>query len=105
VRWAIYAAKEKCEAALDIASALIQLAPEHAAGWVGRSSALHGLKRTADARDNLLRVVDQFPACDLGALQFGVLCVSTGPVEGSRGLAGKSIRAGRQEGIKAGCFG
>ena len=31
-------------------------------GWVHRSYALHELKRTAEARDNLLRVVDKFPA-------------------------------------------
>jgi len=56
-----YAAAEKWEAALDIAPALMQLDPEDPLGWVHRSYALHELKRTAKARDNLLRVVDNFP--------------------------------------------
>ena len=61
VRWQIYAKAKKWEAALDIASALIQLAPEHPFGWVHRSFCLHELKRTEEARDNLLRAVDKFP--------------------------------------------
>ena len=61
VRWEIYAAAKKWETALDIAAALIQLDPEDPLGWVYRSYALHELKRTDEARDNLLRVVDRFP--------------------------------------------
>jgi tetratricopeptide (TPR) repeat protein len=61
IRWQIYAKAKKWDAALDIASALIQLAPEHPLGWVHRSYSLHELKRSEEARDNLLRVVDKFP--------------------------------------------
>jgi tetratricopeptide (TPR) repeat protein len=61
VRWQIYAKAKNWDAALDIASALIRLAPEHALGWVHRSFCLHELKRTEEARDNLLRVVEKFP--------------------------------------------
>jgi tetratricopeptide (TPR) repeat protein len=60
VRWEIYAAAKKWEATLDIAAALIQLEPHDPLGWVHRSYALPELKRTAEARDNLLRVVDKF---------------------------------------------
>lgn len=81
VRWQIYAVAKKWEAALDIASALIQSIPEHQAGWVHRSHCLHELHRTQEARDNLLRVVDKFSAdfiirynlacyeCQLGRLE------------------------------------
>lgn len=61
VRWEVYAAAKKWEARLDIAAALIQLDPDDPLGWVHRSYTLHELKRTAGARDNLLRVVDKFP--------------------------------------------
>ena len=61
VRWEVYAAVEKWEAALDIAAALTQLNPEDPLGWFHRSFALHQLKRTAEARDNLLGVVNKFP--------------------------------------------
>jgi tetratricopeptide (TPR) repeat protein len=81
VRWEVYAAAKKWEATLDIAAALIQLDPDDPLGWVHRSYALHELRRTAEARDNLLRVVDKFPmsatmrynlacyACQLGRLE------------------------------------
>jgi predicted Zn-dependent protease len=61
VRWSIYAAAKKWEPALEIAAAIILLAPEQPVGWVHRSYTLHELKRTLEARDNLLRVVDKFP--------------------------------------------
>jgi tetratricopeptide (TPR) repeat protein len=61
VRWQIYAMAKKWDAALDIAAALIQLDPDDPLGWVHRSYSLRELKRTADARDNLLRVADKFP--------------------------------------------
>jgi len=60
VRWQIYAAAKEWEAALDIAAALIELDPDGPLGWVHRSYALHELKRTSEARDNLLRVVEAF---------------------------------------------
>jgi predicted Zn-dependent protease len=81
MRWQIYAASKKWDAALDAAAALIQLDPEAPLGWVHRSYALHELKRTPEARDNLLRVVESFPLsatmrynlacyeCQLGRLQ------------------------------------
>ena len=61
VRWEIYAAAKKWEAAIDIAAAIVQLDPDDLAGWIHWSYALHELKRTAEARDNLLRVVGKFP--------------------------------------------
>jgi tetratricopeptide (TPR) repeat protein len=72
VRWEIYAAAKKWEAALDIAAALIQLDPEDPLGWVHRSYALHELKRTAEARDNLLRVVDKFPIS--ATMRYNLAC-------------------------------
>jgi len=72
VGWGIYAAARKWEAALDIAAALIQLNPEDPLGWVHRSYSLHELKRTAEARDNLLRVVDRFP--DDPIMRYNLAC-------------------------------
>lgn len=61
LRWQVYAATKKWGAALDIATALVRLDPEEPLGWMHRSFTLHELKRTVEARDNLLRVVDKFP--------------------------------------------
>ena len=59
-RWKVYAAVRSWDVALDIALAIIQMVPDDQLGWVNRSYVLHELKRTPEARDNLLRVVDRF---------------------------------------------
>jgi hypothetical protein len=61
VRWAIYAVANKWEAAVDVADAIMQLELEHERGWQRRSYALHELKRTVEARDNLLFAAENFP--------------------------------------------
>ncbi len=61
VRWEVSAKAKKWDLALEIASALVKAVPDHPLGWVHRSFCLHELERTAEARDNLLRVVDRFP--------------------------------------------
>jgi predicted metal-dependent peptidase len=61
VCWEIYAAAKKWEAALDIAAALVRLIPEEAVGWETRPFCVHEMKRTTEARDNLLPVVEKFP--------------------------------------------
>ena len=72
VRWQIHAKAKKWDAALDTASALVQLMPEHPLGWVHRSYCLHELKRTDEARDNLLRMVDKFP--DDPIMRYNLAC-------------------------------
>ena len=87
MRCEIYIAARKWEAALDTAAALIQLEPEDPQGWFHRSYALHELKLTAEARDNLLRVVDKFRNQRHGTLQPRVLRVPVGPVGAGPELA------------------
>jgi predicted Zn-dependent protease len=72
IPWKIYAKAGKWEGALDIASALVQLVPESALGWVHRSFSLHELKRAEEARDNLLRVVDKFPVS--ATMRYNLAC-------------------------------
>ena len=72
LRWHVYAAAKKWETALEIASALIQLVPEHQAGWVHRSYCLNELKLTAEARDNLLPIVAKFP--DDATIRYDLAC-------------------------------
>jgi tetratricopeptide (TPR) repeat protein len=60
-RWHIYAQAKKWGACTDIAEAVINIAPERLDGWIHRSFALHELKRTQEAFDNLLPVADKFP--------------------------------------------
>ena len=81
VRWNIYAAAKQWEAAAVVARKLSQLTPQLAFPWIQLAHSLHSLKRTEEARNTLLPVVDRFPrqpfiryklacyACQLGHLQ------------------------------------
>ena len=62
VRWGIYAAEKKWNEALEVAGVLTEIQSEEAIGWVNRSFSLHELKRTQEARANLLQVISKFPA-------------------------------------------
>ena len=72
IRWHVYAKEKKWGACVDIASAVIKLAPENCNGWIHRSFALHELKRTQEAFDNLLPVANQFP--DVWTVPYNLAC-------------------------------
>jgi tetratricopeptide (TPR) repeat protein len=46
---------------LNIARAITKLAPSHPFGWIHLAYSLHELKRTEEAKEVLLPVVDKFP--------------------------------------------
>ena len=72
VRWEICSAEKDWQQALEFASSLIEATPNDPIGWVHRSYALHELKRTEEARDNLLRVVDQYPT--IATMRYNLAC-------------------------------
>jgi len=100
VRWEIYAAAKKWEAALDIAAAIVQLDPEDPRGWVHRSYALHELKRTAEARENLLRVVEKFPIS--ATMRYNLACYECqlGRLERAKEWLEKAFALGDAKGMK-----
>ena len=72
LRWQVCATERQWEAALGIASILTDLRPEHPVSWIHRSFALHELKRTREAQENLLRVIDQFPEDE--TMRYNLAC-------------------------------
>ena len=60
VKLQIYWAAEKWEVCVEIADTLVRLKPESEYGWIGRSFALHELKRTQEAHDFLVPAGDKF---------------------------------------------
>ncbi len=72
LRWQIYAKAEKWEACVQIANAIVTLVPERPFGWVHRSFALHALKRTQEARDQLRPAVDRFP--EEAIIRYNLAC-------------------------------
>jgi Flp pilus assembly protein TadD len=61
LNWQIHARLGQWEICLELASRLVRRHPGLPTGWVHRSFALHELKRTEEARDQLLPAVAQFP--------------------------------------------
>lgn len=72
LQWEINAAEKNWDPALAIAANLIELNPDDPLGWVHRSYALHELKRTREARDNLLRIVDKFRSS--ATMRYNLAC-------------------------------
>ncbi len=80
LRWRLYAIRRQWDAALDIAVAVTQSAPDLPVGWIHQSYCLHELNRTEEAWELLRPLADQFPedvtiaynlacyACQLGDL-------------------------------------
>jgi len=81
LRWQIYAKEKKWEACVDIATAVIKLAPENCNGWVHRSFALHELKRTKEAFDLLLPAADQFPRVWTVPYNLACYCAQLGRLD------------------------
>ncbi|MGC3958454.1 MAG: tetratricopeptide repeat protein [Verrucomicrobiota bacterium] len=61
VRWGILAQFKLWEQCVVVAERMVTLAPDEVLGWIHRSYALHELKRTQTARDQLLPAVSLFP--------------------------------------------
>lgn len=72
LRWDVLSTGRDWANALEVAAAMIQVAPHEPAGWFNRSYSLHELKRTLEARDNLLRVVDNFPLSAI--MRYNLAC-------------------------------
>ncbi len=70
--WRLRSARLDWEGSLSIAEKVIAIAPERANGWIHRSYALHELRRTREAQENLLQAVDLFP--DQSIIPYNLAC-------------------------------
>lgn len=72
VRYEIYSMAKKWEACFEIADSLVTMLPDDEFGWVYRSFALHELKQTEQAYDQLMPVNDKFP--DNWMIPYNLAC-------------------------------
>jgi tetratricopeptide (TPR) repeat protein len=100
LRWAICAAEKRWEPAVELADALIKTDPDEPAGWVHRSYALHELKRTEEARDNLLKIVDKFS--DSPTIRYNLACYECqlGNLDEARKWLERAFRLGDRKRMK-----
>lgn len=72
VRMQIYLEAKRWENVVIIANTLVRDLPELREPWIHRSYALHELKRTQEAYDNLLPVAERFP--DVWTIPYNLAC-------------------------------
>ena len=72
VRWLICAKNREWEICLGLARSLIRRVPERPSGWIHLSFALHELKLTKEAWNNLFGVVEKFP--DVPTIPYNLAC-------------------------------
>ena len=101
VRWQIYSQEKQWESALEVAHAVIKLAPERSSGWINQSYSLHEMNRTLEAWNNLLPVASKFP--DVSTIPYNLACYACrlGNPEQAQSWLEKAIRVQGKEKIKA----
>lgn len=100
-RWQILARQENWRACVETAATMILQLPENPLGWIHRSYALHEMKRTREARDNLLPVVDRFPEEFL--IRYNLACYECQltRLDEARSWLRKAIKVGGKKDIRA----
>jgi len=100
VRWEICARAKKWDAALQIATALVRVAPDHPLGWVHRSFCLYELERTAEAHDKLPRATHKSP--EDAIMRYNLACheCRLGRLEQARHWLQKAFEVGDPQRIK-----
>jgi hypothetical protein len=91
VRWHISAHKKEWAACLDIAQAILRLDPNRPAAWIHRSFALHELKRTQEAFDQLVAGADKFPKVWTIPYNLACYCAQNGRLEECRTWLSKAM--------------
>ena len=94
VRWLIYQKIENWKISKDLGTALVKLAPERSTGWIHRSFALHEMKRTQEAYDELKPALDTFKEEQLVWYNMACYACVLGNKEEARELLGKAIELG-----------
>ena len=94
VRWLIYQKIENWKICKDIGTALVNLAPERTTGWIHRSFALHEMKRTQEAYDELKPALDTFKKEQLIWYNMACYACVLGNKDEARGLLSKAIELG-----------
>jgi predicted Zn-dependent protease len=94
VRFAIYAKARKWIVCMELAAAMLDLAPDRPTAWINSAQTLHELEQTQDAWDALYAVRDRFPKS--AAIPYNLACYACrlGRVEDSQEWLRKAFALG-----------
>jgi tetratricopeptide (TPR) repeat protein len=100
VRWLIHERAKDWQTCLDLATAIVLADPDRPFGWIHRSYALHELKQTAKAWDELLPAVKKFPGEWLVRYNLACYTCRLGKLDDARSWLEKAIELGDRQTIK-----
>ncbi|HMJ63823.1 MAG TPA: tetratricopeptide repeat protein [Candidatus Binatia bacterium] len=97
VRFAIFAKARKWVLCMEIAAAMLDLAPERPTTWINSAATLHELDQTQDAWDALCTVQDRFP--DVPTIPYNLACYACqlGRLDDSRQLLERAVKLGGRD--------
>ena len=84
------------DAALKVARQVVSVAPENMFGHVNAAYALHSIRRTAEAKELLLSVVELFPKEYIICYNLACYCCQLGDLRGANEWLIKSCGKGSQ---------
>ena len=91
LRWHIHAHAKNWAACVDTAEATVKAAPDRPDAWIHRSFALHELKRTREALENLLAAAERFPEVWTIPYNLACYCAQLGRLDESRAWFTKAM--------------
>ena len=102
IRWEICAMAEEWDICVDIASAIVELAPDRPFGWIGRAYALRRVEGggLTAAFMTLLLVADEFPAEPMIPFSLSCYTCQMGRLEDARAWLDRAFAAASMTGTK-----
>ncbi len=101
VRWKILAAQQRWEEAVMVAREHVRIAPDETGGWINRSFALHELRRTAEARAELLPAAAQFLEEPIVPYNLACYACQLDDMEAAKRWFDEAVKRGGKKKIKA----
>ncbi len=97
VRFAIYSRSHKWIDCMEIATAMLTVAPDQPTSWINSAIVLHGLKETYAAWNTLYQVMDRFPKVPLIPYNMACYAAALGRFADSSKMLEKAIQMGGDE--------
>ena len=97
VRFAIYSKAKKWIVCMELAAAMLDLAPDRPSAWINSAQTLHQLKQTQDAWNALYSIRDRFPKAPSIPYNLACYACKLGRFEDSQKWLRKALVLGGAE--------